>query len=124
MPSINIDTNSVIKLGKIITYSPSISLMFFVITCGLIYLIISLLKNTTITTAIANRMTNTDAMGKTIASIATTLDAVRITQLDIQSESKSHAVAIKSIDDRLTLVEQKVELLSCLNSANCINRKV
>ena len=98
--------------------------MFFVITCGLIYLIISLLKNTTITTAIANRMTNTDAMGKTIASIATTLDAVRITQLDIQSESKSHAVAIKSIDDRLTLVEQKVELLSCLNSANCINRKV
>lgn len=111
-----LDSTTVVYIGKILQLNPSWSLVTLVIIGGILWMLVSLIKNTDLTKTILYKLGNHEQMAKTISDI-------RTDQLTSNEERKILNSRVGNIENRLGTLEKDVEELKC-NNVGCPNRKV
>jgi hypothetical protein len=102
------DSTTVKYLIEILEINPSWSLVVLTVLGGLIYFVIGLSKNTSLTIKIYESMN--------------TLDAIRADQLKSNEERAKQSEEIKIINQRLTSVEEDMASFRCTNAPSCPNK--
>jgi hypothetical protein len=99
-----IDTSTVALITKIVALDPSWTLVILVLGCAILYLIINLFKNTTLTKEILSSVSGHKETAEVIKEI-------RADQKISNSERKLQGIQIQNIELRLGKVETDIHEL-------------